>query len=1346
MTSIKKEAIFALFLTLIAVNSINALADELGCCSNTGSGLLACSADRLIYRDAECCPSPETNFPNYYRSEQNVNAPANANECKTSFFFTNRECSSVAACALGCCCSELGGTIKPEAQCSGTGSTFYRGQTNCNSVCQAPECNDNIDNDNNGCADFENGDLGCASPADADESGGSCASQGAGCNNPNYAPKLSNLQITPLKGQRKFLLRWQDECGQTASSYNILRCKNTGCTNFELAGTTNTNSFEDASQELEFDVTYTYQIKARYILQTALPTITKTATLGNIQCLGRMSSDNFCIHELNKAYSCDASNKLVPEGTSCSSNQICIISNNNPSCISKVNCNYNNANPFGLFYTIEGCENGRYCFYDRSASIVNSCFSCNPSMSCYDYKTEESCTRDNCRIGSCRWKNLANQLGTGVCAGTKEYNCQWCTSKGTSSSENLRAFNEVFDFCTKEKSNALSEAAFKCYFRDGTSKNCDQVVCRDYKPEECPAALISHDENNKINSPSSDDCGIKVCQKINNECVKNSDGDSSADCATALCESDYFAPNATLIPIINRGLVDKLIVQIYDKTSSNSSFILKTSSDYSTFLCVEPCGLQGHPYSVSTPSRTMIVSNLNIFDGGNGNRLLTLNEGANIIRYYSQDPAKNIGEVRKAAIEAHSRVDGPKIFSINISGASSQQGKFYTSNQKPTIEIEFFEPAIVTFSRIISRDGTRLASLQASSQTNKKFSFAIEQPLPLGEYIFELHAKNNDNIFMNPPLSQPIVIDNNMPTLSIVPLNGTVINNTQVVISLTFDKEANLDTVKLNSEDIKGLFSTSDNKIFTSTTSLQDGNKQLEVTARDFAGNQVTGSASFIVDANPTTINLISPRFGTSPNFIFDVLVETDNNAECRLSIDNNFEFEFMDRFATTGATSHTITNFNKIALGDTNTHKLNVRCRAQRGFSFASFDISVDPTPPQLKNAFAFPNPIVEKPSATKLTVESNEPVICKYSSASRNFESMEGKFEGFDNGTFKIINKHEIILENEGNFLYFIACKNKAELNSETKDIPFRVDLTIPISIISHTPEFFSSTNAVLAVETNKKSQCKFSETDSTAQNGEIFGGAGYSHTRQMALAPGKHTFYIVCKDQFLQRFSDVAPVTFTIDVTPPIILSVDDSSTLAGNPEFTWSTDTLRVKWNSIENESRISSHLYSVIESGTSRIVLNSTQSLLNNEWVIATKANGTSLGLLNGNRYFFRLKAQNVAGLSSNISESDGITIDTALKPVNCTNGIKDEKETDIDCGSGCDLCVTGKKCAINTDCRTNFCNNGICSAPKCDDNVRNQEESDADCGGPCKKCQDNQVCGNNNDCESGFCSFGFCKP
>ncbi|MBI2660164.1 hypothetical protein HYX07_03305 [Candidatus Woesearchaeota archaeon] len=1375
----KKEVIVLFVFIFGALISINALADEVGCCSNPGAGQLACSTDRLALRDKECCPKPEVNFQGYYKSQQNPDGPVNSNDCSTLFFFPNKACLNVEACSLGCCCSELGGTIAPEAQCKATGLIFHKGETNCNQVCPIPQCNDGLDNDNNGCSDFEGGDLGCTSPADKEETGGSCVKEGVGCSNPSYVPKLSNLEIIPLKGQRKFLLKWKDECSETAVSYDILRCKDSGCTNFVLVGITNTNSFEDASGDLLADTTYTYQVKARYNLQTANPTITKAASLGSIECIDKFDSSNFCVHQsyyikyknylntnfpelflknfndgiktkfgdkFNKAFFCDSTNKLISEGTSCSSSQICVVNSNKPSCLSKVSCNYNAANPFGLFYTQQDCETDRYCFYDRSHSTVDSCFGCDPSMSCYDYKTEDACTRDNCKISNCKWKKLADQIGIGVCTSSIEYNCQWCDKKGTQSLENTRAFNEVFDFCTRDKSNALSESDFKCYFRNGKSKNCDDVVCKDYDAEQCSNAQIAHDETNRIKNPSLDECGIKVCQNINNACAKNADGDNKADCTTNSCEADYFAPNATLLPIIKKGVVDSLVIQIHDRTSINSSIILKTSPDYLTFMCVEPCGANGHPYNSSLSSRTVIITNLNAFDGSNGNKLLSLSDGSNVIRYYSQDPAKNIEEIKKIIIEAHDKTDGPRIFSLNVTDGTKVLDKIYTSNQKPTIEVQFFEPAAITHSRLVNKNTGLIVPLQAGTDLNAKFSFQITEALPIGEYTFELNAKNKNNIFMDPSLSQVIVIDNSKPTLGIMPQNGEIFNTSAVAIKLVFDKEVNLETVNINSEDIKNSLSTINNKEFTAIINLSDGNKNLEVSARDFAKNQVIGSVSFIVDANPAVISLISPRFGVAQNPVFDIIVETDNDAACRYSLDNNFEFDFMDPFTETGGTKHTISGFSKIPSNDFSIHKLNVRCKDQRGVSFRSFSINIDTTPPILKSAFAFPNPIIEKPSTTSLTVESDEPVLCKFSNISREFDSMENKFEGFDGNNFKTISKQGITVESEASFLFFVACKNKAELVSDTKEISFKVDLTVPISIISHTPEFFNSTNAVLAIETNKKSQCKFSELDITAQNGEIFGAPGYSHTRQLTLSPGKHKFYVVCKDQFLQKFSDVASVSFTIDVSPPIILSVNDSSALQNNPEFTFSTDHLRVKWNSIDNESRVSSHQYSILEYGTLRVILNTTQSTLNNELLIATKPNSTSLELINGNKYFFRVRAQNIVGLLSNISESDGVTVDTSLKPLNCTNGVKDEKEADIDCGLGCDLCSVGKKCISNTDCTTNFCNNGICSAPKCDDNVRNQEESDTDCGGACKKCQNNRACSSNNDCESGFCSFGFCKP
>src|SRR3989344_3169708 len=124
-------AICVVFIFLAALSIVYSQSGTfvLGCCTNPGAGDRACSAQRLVQLDQECCPKPESNFLSYYRSSQNPQGPANYNECSSNFFFANRDCGTVDACALGCCCSITGGVITPQSRCTGSGSTFYSGTT-----------------------------------------------------------------------------------------------------------------------------------------------------------------------------------------------------------------------------------------------------------------------------------------------------------------------------------------------------------------------------------------------------------------------------------------------------------------------------------------------------------------------------------------------------------------------------------------------------------------------------------------------------------------------------------------------------------------------------------------------------------------------------------------------------------------------------------------------------------------------------------------------------------------------------------------------------------------------------------------------------------------------------------------------------------------------------------------------------------------------------------------------------------------------------------------------------------------------------------------------------------------
>ena len=50
------------------------------------------------------------------------------------------------------------------------------------------------------------------------------------------------------------------------------------------------------------------------------------------------------------------------------------------------------------------------------------------------------------------------------------------------------------------------------------------------------------------------------------------------------------------------------------------------------------------------------------------------------------------------------------------------------------------------------------------------------------------------------------------------------------------------------------------------------------------------------------------------------------------------------------------------------------------------------------------------------------------------------------------------------------------------------------------------------------------------------------------------------------------------------------------------------------------------------------------------------------------------------------------------------------------------------------------------SAPTCSDGIKNQDETDEDCGGEtCGKCADTKVCNTASDCVSGVCKSNTCQ-
>ncbi|MBN2142911.1 hypothetical protein JW711_06300 [Candidatus Woesearchaeota archaeon] len=99
----------------------------------------------------------------------------------------------------------------------------------------------------------------------------------------------------------------------------------------------------------------------------------------------------------------------------------------------------------------------------------------------------------------------------------------------------------------------------------------------------------------------------------------------------------------------------------------------------------------------------------------------------------------------------------------------------------------------------------------------------------------------------------------------------------------------------------------------------------------------------------------------------------------------------------------------------------------------------------------------------------------------------------------------------------------------------------------------------------------------------------------------------------------------------------------------------------------------------------------------------------------------------------------------AALPEYCFDGVRNETESDVDCGGLCACCQTPKKCVANSDCCSLFCDAGFCKEPSCEDGIKNGFETDVDCGGTCEqKCVLGANCDINEDCESLSCLSGVC--
>jgi len=1239
-----------------------------------------------------------------------------------------------------------------------------------------------------------------------------------GCGSPAYTPPPSNLAITPVRGQKALTLSFTLPC--PADYLNISRCQGTGCEDFQqIAVLPPTTIFTDEDDTLEFNKDYTYSVSAYYSISGASEPAIATGNIGDIECWYH-KDDKFCVNyfyydafkkylttngyasttpvsfatafdrmvnitfatRLGQSWQCNAQNKLVETSpkTTCPTGQYCVSDENGPRCVKKEPCG--TFDPFGLYSTQTACETAiapRYCFFDKSATVADKCYSCDPKMKCYDYKSKNACQKDNCGAGDCQWNPTFDDLGTGVCVDKKYNNCALCALNGTAGVENNNAASAVWDACNEEKSTALSTFMYPCFFDKDhrTSKTCDEATCADYTALQCgsPEEGIALNADNSLATESTDACGINVCEyHLNTGCVKNADGNTGAgfqDCALGdtACEQDYFPPTTTLIPTGVAGRVDTIGIRVFDKTNkTNPPADYAGMAGYKTYLCVKNATstcTTANTFPISIGNSTQLILKNGLLKNGK-KTLAQLTPGNNTIAFYSKDKANNPEIIKTQSIYACQSCNGPTLLNATVTGGRFIGKTVYTSITNPTFTFYFDEPTQVTFAEI-NRAGESVPLTQLTTGMTDTQQFVPVSPL-LGVYNFTINGHNDKTIYIDPPGLQYILyVDPSMAGVNITPPDGSIFNKTTVDAELNFTKPVTLDSIVVYTESfvdpyvikevpriITGSFKTTDNKTFTGKIeNLTGGRYKIAVDAKGYNSLDVYAESTFFIATQKPGIRMVKPEFGTTAYSIFNVTIESAVPAECAYVYDtptppNSADFEFLNKFEGTGIL-HTAAGLI-IPYGAEREYLLHTYCKSDMfGIFQRTFNITLDPEPPTILKAFAEPAVIAEQfiPGkelyATTLKAQLSKPGFCKYSLATSSFPEMDGIFPGYDKEPKESLGAAVNVTEKKS-YSYYVTCKGKNQLTSEPATVPFTVDLSLPLNVTSSTPIGFGTLNFTIGVVANKRVFCYFGERpdDTTRCMGACT--SGYTQWQGITVAsPGAYTYYVKCAHVAGEQ-SDVITIPVLVDTTIPVMDYVKDDGVFEDDPSVTWSKNKIRVAFKGHDDDVNISYYLVTLQGLPEKQAVV---KDLVSNAtdggyFYISQTQNGAPFTLVNNKQYSFKVKAVSQVGLISDPMESDGVRVDVSRTPEPCKDGDLTQGETDIDCGGQCDGCAEGKKCGVNQDCATNYCQDNICKTASCEDGAINGLESDVDCGGQaCKPCENTKSCIKGSDCASGYCDI-----
>jgi len=710
--------------------------------------------------------------------------------------------------------------------------------------------------------------------------------------------------------------------------------------------------------------------------------------------------------------------------------------------------------------------------------------------------------------------------------------------------------------------------------------------------------------------------------------------------------------------------------------------------------------------------------------------------------------------------------------------------KVYTNNQQPTISITFDRNVTQIDDLSVFNISTEFDVLAQSTPDPREWDFSLQETLGHGDYGISFYAIDRLGNGWDDLQTCDFAIDLVDPRIyELVPLEGSILTQTNQRLIIRFFDDyplpyiqaaqlvAPANTIVLDPAEFTSLGAGS----YELFVDVPDGNYDFEVLVSDQAGNIATNSTSFIMNAVPLNVSIVSPSYGVAGTNNFRFEITSTKPADCRFTQNPTHNYSSMSAtsFTTTGGNSHVRTNMTLQFIQT--PQDFYVMCVDNQGILSDRFHLQllVDNTAPTIQsidvypNNLEFPRIINEGLDLATLEVRTDDTTRCRYSTTPQNHSTMTA----FEEQDFAAVNRHNLFSEiiDGSSYSYYAICENRAGLLSSRSTINFTVNLSAQADIRVHSPQAIMGTGRfIFNITTAESTSCTYGDTESPTT--PLTSNDGRHHTSPLVVLTESddYVYYVRC------LFSDgplLKAIPFVLDIAPPSKPNITAD-------QYSCSLSKLKATFSAIDNRGPVT--LFNYTLSNSSGVI---------REWQTSSANIDVNLDLVDGQTYTWRVKAIDAVGHNGaenaktvTASRPDIAACDDEPPVVAVDRDVIDNGVNItlfcVDAKTGCTDTFTyglipsqtapctptavrnyndslivqqsSRFCWIAKDNANNNASGSeyitvVSNMSHCVNSVQDDDETDVDCGGAtCLSCDIGDQCVINGDCRSEYCLDDVC--